>query len=114
MGKVSSFKRLQHLALSTLSERLGTNEKPEIERVEMGLCEGIKFASLQNCPERSRSVSVFLSAQAKWGLMKESPYLRRDSVIGRSNRRLGWKGTGEEDVSSSKSSFSLLPTDVCC
>lgn len=80
----------------------------------MGVCEGIKFASLQNCPERSRSVSVFLRAQANWGLMKESPYLRRESVVGRSNRWLRWKGIGEEDVSFSKSGFSLLVTDVCC
>ena len=67
-----------------------------------------------NHPEGSRAVSVLLRAQTSWGLMKRSPYLKRGSVTCRSNRWPGWKRRGEEDVSSSKSAFSLLATDECC
>lgn len=68
----------------------------------------------QNHPDRSRSVSVFLRTQASWGLMKGSPYLRRESVAWRSNRWPRWKGIEKEGVSFSKPDFSLLATDVCC
>lgn len=40
--------------------------RSHFKRVEMGVGEGIMFDSLQNCPEGSRSVSVFLRAQARW------------------------------------------------
>lgn len=108
-GKVTSFgKRLWHLALSILSD--GSH----FQRVEMRVGEGTKLDSLQKCPERSRSVPVFLRAQASWGLLKGSPYLRRESVVGRSNKWPRCMGIGQEDASSSKCGFSLLTTDVFC